>query len=130
MASETRELHVPTSYEKIKMYSDNLKNYIREKKEIPFGLKKFPYEIKMDIDTKGLGRIKSELGCKRILCVLGLGEGKDGEMEFKVSFLGLDEKDEVDPRHKPNPNKRTDLVDGEETWPPEDTITDADNPLP
>jgi hypothetical protein len=131
MDQQSKHLEKATSYKRIKAYSKNLKDYIKEK-GIPFELEKFPYEIKMDFDTeggKGLGRLKKDLHSQRLLCVLGLGPNEKGEMEFKVSFLGLDDKDQVDPRHKPK-DEKMDPVDGEETWPPGDQITNPTIDLP
>jgi hypothetical protein len=131
MDEQSKHLDKATSYKRIKSYSQNLKDYIKDQ-GLPFELANFPYEIKMDFDIdagKGLGRLKKELGCQRLLCVLGLGENELGQKEFKVSFLGLDDKDQVDPRHQLEDGK-TPPVDGEETWPPGDQITDSTVDLP
>ena len=134
MENGTEPLFAPTSYERIKKYSQNLKDYIA-KNGRPFGLDQFPYEIKMDFDTstgdgKGLGRLKKLLASNRLLCVLGLGDNAEGKLEFKVSLLGLDDKGNVDPRHKLVAGDKDFPVDGEETWPPGDTITDPAIDLP
>lgn len=129
---QIEELTALTSYKEIRECSSNLKKYIYDN-GIPFGLKQFPYEIIIDIDPaelKGLGRLQKETGCKKVLCVLGLGKGAQGFNEFKVCFLALNSEDKVHKGHKEIIDGRTTVIDGEQTWPPEDTVTNPNVDLP
>ena len=118
-----------TNYKSIYNYSQNLKDYIAAN-GIPLGLRWFPYFIKMDLGStvKGLGRLKKDTTCSRIYCVLGIGPNETtSELEFKVSFLGLDADGNVDSRHY---SGTAPFIDGEETWPDADVITDPRVGLP